>query len=122
MSDQLPDIIEELRGLMASQLRIKGKSLRAQVRRAGRLLPRAVRREAWFLIETAELAENPKLARMVDHARVAQAHQTVLHYLNSRDPARQRINNALNFLASIALVLIVVFAVVLYVLVQRGFI
>lgn len=70
---QLDPQIDIIRDLLASQLRIKGKSLDQQIKRAGRLLPRKVRAEAKFLVQANLLIQNPKLARMINEDRVGQA-------------------------------------------------
>lgn len=103
-------------------MRIKGSDLRRQVRRAGRLLPRKIRRDMRFILDSADLAENPKLSRMVDPTKVARAQANVITYLEGLDPRERMWTQILNITASVALALIVVFIVVLYVLVQRGFV
>lgn len=112
--------IAEISALMQSQLRIRGKSLHVQMRRAGRLLPRGVRRDIGFLLEAAALGQNPKLARMINPEKVAQAHRNAVSFLQGVDPVEQRKTAILRFLAAVAFPLIVLFALVLYVLVQRG--
>ncbi|MDG1116837.1 MAG: hypothetical protein P8N72_06895 [Flavimaricola sp.] len=47
--DELTQQIEEVRGLMAERLRLRGATLEDQVRRAKRLLPRTLVREAQYL-------------------------------------------------------------------------
>lgn len=122
MSTLPQDHFDELSALMISQLRIKGRNFPAQVRRAGRLLPRRIRRDAKHLIESAKITQNPKLARMVDPAKTETAYRNIKLYLEDIDPRERRITQALNLLASIAIVLIVTAALVAYVLVQRGYI
>ena len=111
-----------LSALMTSQLRVKGRDFPAQVRRAGRLLPRKVRRDARYLIDAAKIADNPKLAALVDRAKTERAYRNIKVYLEGVDPRERRITQVLNVLASIALGMIVVFVIVLYVLVQRGYV
>ena len=122
MDDGLNYKIAEISALMQSHLRIRGRSLRVQERRAGRLLPRAVRRDIRYLLDTAALGDNPKLARMINADKVARAHRNTVTYLQAIDAKERRKTALLNVTASIALGLIAVFVVVLYVLVQRGFV
>ncbi|PUB18697.1 hypothetical protein [Yoonia sediminilitoris] len=122
MARTLTTVVAEIRTLLEVKLRVKGRDLRTQVRRAGRRLPRKVRRDLKFLIETEKIAANPKLGRMVNDAKVAKAHASVVGYLEAINPREAMWNLILNITASIALALIVVFVVVLYLLVQRGLI
>ena len=103
-------------------MRVKGRDLRQQMRRAGRRLPRRQRRDLAYLIETEKIAQNPKLGRMVNDDKVAKAHANLVQYLNALNPREAMWNTVLHITASIALVLIVTFVIVVYVLVQRGFV
>ena len=114
--------VAEIRGLLETKLRVRGPSLAAQVRKSGRALPRAVRRDLAFMVQSADLVKNPKLARMVDPHRAERAHRNTVAYLNTVDAREQRITAVINVAASIALAVLVTAAVVLYVLVQRGFV
>ncbi|WP_342078542.1 hypothetical protein [Yoonia sp. SS1-5] len=122
MSAQLPTYIAEVRGLMESKMWIKGCDLRHQVRKAGRRLPRKIRRDMRHLIDASRLDANPKLARMVNDDQIKKAHANVVAYLERLDPREAMWTRILNIAASVALALIVVFVLVLYVLVQRGFV
>ena len=120
MENILDDSIAEIRALMETHLRVKGRDLPAQMRRAGRLLPRWVRVELQYLADSETLAQNPKLARMVNPLRVAQARQKVTGYLEGLDPNARLKDRALEIAGSIALGLLVTGAAVIFVLVQRG--
>lgn len=122
MGMSLQEMAEDVRAGLESKLRVRGRSLQAQIRRAGRLLPRYVRRDATYLAQGAELATNPKLAKMVDIAKARQAHRKVLAYLDTVDIAVQRRDAALQLAASIAFALLVTSGLVVFVLWQRGFI
>ncbi len=112
--------LAEIRGLLDTQLHVRGRTLDAQLRRAGRLLPAAVRREARFLVQAAGLVQNPKLARMIDMARVERAHARVVAYLQAVDPQKRRRDRLLNLLALNAFYILVVVIAVVAVLVWRG--
>lgn len=122
MSSQLSRHIAEIRELMEQKLWVKGRSLKVQTRKAGRRLPRKVRRDLRYLMDTAIIAENPKLGRMIDAARVDKAHANIVAHLQALNPREAMWTRVLNIAASVALALIVTFVVVLYVLVQRGFV
>ncbi len=122
MAQELAQKIAEIRELLEKQMRVKGRDLRQQMRRAGRRLPRRQRRDLAYLIETETIAQNPKLGRMVNDEKVAKAHANLVRYLEGLNPREAMWNNILNITASIALALIVTFVIVVYVLVQRGYV
>ncbi len=122
MAKTLQQMVDEVRAAMESRLRVRGKSLDAQVRKAGRRLPRRVRQDATYLAQGMAVAGNPKLLRMIDMAKARQAHRNVLAYLESVDFSAQRRNAALNMITSIAFALLVTGVLLLFVLWQRGFI
>lgn len=112
--------VDEVRNLMETQLRVRGKTLGQQVRRAGRLLPRAEQREAMYLAQAATVLAHPKLSRMVDESKAAKAHARLTQFLRSVDPKDRARGKFLGWLGSLAFGLIVVFVLVVIVLVQRG--
>lgn len=122
MAKTLQQMVDEVRAAMETQLRVRGKSLDAQIRKAGRLLPRRVRHDATYLAQGATLAENPKLSKMIDMAKAQKAHRSVLAYLDSVDIGAQRRDAALNLVASIAFALLVTGVLLVFVLWARGFI
>ena len=101
--DEMTPMIEEIRALLRQRLSIRGKTLDVQLRKARRLLPRAVRREAAFLAEAYTLTQNPKLARMVNAAQVHEARDQVIAHLQSVDPAERRKDRILGILGYLAL-------------------
>ncbi|WP_238111759.1 hypothetical protein [Yoonia sp. I 8.24] len=122
MVQMIEQNIAEIRALFESKLRVRGASLAVQLRKARRHLPRAVRRDVTYLVETAELSQNPKLVRMVDTARIARAHRNTVAFLENVDLREQRITGLINVVAAIALAILVTAALVIYVLVQRGYV
>jgi hypothetical protein len=116
----LQNQVDELRGLLDSQLRVRGRTLEAQVRKAGRRLPRRIRRDAHTVINATALMENPKLARMVDQEQVRTAAQNVIVHLQSIDPMDRFKGRVLGMLGAISAVLILTFVLVVYVSVKRG--
>jgi len=100
---QLDIWIDDVRTMLRARLSIRGKTLPAQIRKAGRLLPKAVRRDAASLAEAQTLMQNPKLARIVDTAKLEQAHQSVITYLETIDPKERRKDRLLGILGYLAL-------------------
>lgn len=115
-------IVDEISALLDDKLRVRGKTLAAQVRKAGRRLPRAVRRDATFIVQSMALTDNPKLARMVDHKKLQRARANIVRHLEGVNLSEQRRTAALNMVASIAFVILFTGILVLFVLVQRGFV
>lgn len=72
---------------IAHKLSIRGADLRAKMRKAGRRLPRRLRREGAYLIEAAQMEGHPKLSRQIDLPRVSRAYQEFDRYLDKIDPA-----------------------------------
>lgn len=81
---------ETLRKAMHSKLSIKGRSFAGAVRRAGRLLPGRIRRQADVIIKAQELGGHPKLMRMVDQKAVDAAFKDIKGYLAGIDPAERK--------------------------------
>jgi hypothetical protein len=112
--------VDEVRKLMETRLRVRGKTLDQQVRKAGRLLPRAERREATYLAQAATVLDHPKLSRMVDPMKVAAAHGRLTTFLKKIDPKDRAKGRVLNWLGSAVLVLIIGFIITVWVLVEHG--
>ena len=112
--------ITEIRSLFETQLRIRGRTLDQQIKRAGRLLPRKVRADAKFLAQANLLMQNPKLARMINSDRVAQAHLTVTTYLHSVDPKDRLKGRMLNVAGVIAFNGLLAAGLLIAILVWRG--
>lgn len=122
MAMTMQQMVDEVRAAMKDRLRVRGRSLDAQIRKAGRRLPRRIRHDATYLAQSVALVQNPKLARMVDMAKARQAHRNVMSHLESVDLAAQRRDAMLNLVASIAFALLVTVVLLVFVLWQRGFI
>ena len=114
--------VAEISALLEEKLRVRGPTLHAQLRKAGRSLPHGVRRDATFIAQSMTLLDNPKLARMVDKKRFTRAHSNVVRHLQNVNLSQQRTTAAINLIASIAFALLVTAVLVLFVLVQRGFV
>ena len=122
MAQTMQQMVDEVSAALRDKLRVRGRSLSGQIRKAGRSLPRGVRSDATYLAQSVALADNPKLARMIDMAKARRAHRNVLAHLDTIDLAAQRRNAALNLLASIMFALLATGVLLLFVLWARGFI
>ena len=115
---QMADRVAEL---MELRLRARGSGLAEKLARGGRALPRRVRAAAGTLAEAAQMAQNPKLLVQIDELRVAAAYDICLHYLGPLGRGARRKGAALDILATMAFSLVVVVALVIGVLVWRGY-
>ncbi|MDX5358489.1 MAG: hypothetical protein LPK12_12225 [Rhodobacterales bacterium] len=115
---QMADRVAEL---MEQRLKVGGTGLAAKLKRGGRRLPRKVRREAEYLAGVSELAQHPKVQMMLDDARIAQAYDTCIRYLNPIGARDRLIGGLLGVTGSIAFALLVVGGGLIAVLVWRGF-
>ncbi|WP_212525108.1 hypothetical protein [Actibacterium sp. MT2.3-13A] len=106
--------------LMEKRMGVGGRGLPAKLRRAGRRLPRHVRRDAGMIAEALHLARSPKLARQIDLARLEVAERRVAAYLRGYDRADRRKGAVLGLLGSLSFNLLAVGALVVAVLVWRG--
>lgn len=119
--DDILERTDDIGRLITERLGLRGRTLDRQVRRAGRLLPRAVAREARFLAQAAQIAPNPRLLRMIDPAQLDRAHRTVRDHLLTVNPRDRRVTRVLGIATVIVFNLLVVLALVLTVLVWRGY-
>lgn len=107
--------------LLETQLGVRGAGLEAKLQKAGRLLPRHVRREAAVLVAALKTQGNPRLARMVDGDRAVKSYKTCEKYLSGIDRTYRRRGQIISFLATNAFNMITVAALLIAVLVWRGF-
>lgn len=114
------DRLSQIHVLLGEKLGLAGPDLRGQVRRAGRRLPRRVRRDAEVLVRAETMARHPRFARLVDPREVARAERRLSHHLRSIDVAAQRRNRRLNRLATAGFYLLATFALVVTLLWWRG--
>lgn len=115
------EINAELDALMGERLGVGGNGFGAKVRRAGRLLPRHVRREARYLVQAGQMSAHPRLAPLVDPQRVAQAAETCRSYLTGIDAADRRWGIVVGRLSVIAFNWLLLAALVIALLTWRGY-
>lgn len=112
---------EEVRALIEERLGLKGRSLDQALRRAGRLLPRRVRRSGAYLVQAERAMGHPKLSRMIDEAKVEEAHKSLVSHLKTIDRTERRTTRILGALGVVSFNLIVLAAALIGVLMWRGF-
>ena len=81
---------DQLAGLMADKLRLRGATLADKLRRGKRVLPRKVREAAALVDRAAGLEGHPKLAVQIDGAAVQAAHDLCLRHLKGVNPWARR--------------------------------
>lgn len=115
------DRANEVAVLMKKQMAIGGSGLNLKLRRAGRMLPRHVRRDARVLADAAALSGNPKLQRFVDSTQVEKAHKNCVRYLNNFDKSKHRTDTLVSILSGVAAGLLIPAGLFVTVLVWRGY-
>lgn len=106
--------------LLESRLRVRGPSLAVLVRKAGRRLPRKVRRAARELASFEGLARHPKGIMMVNQTRAEAAYEICMSHLRPLGSKERLISAALNFAGTVALMLLVLGGVFLAIWTLRG--
>lgn len=91
-----------LAALMREKLGVGGRDLSAGQKRAGRMLPRWVRRDLTFLREQETMSGHPRLQAQVDTRRVRKVENRVRDYLGDIDPAERRKDRFLGIAAVVA--------------------
>ncbi len=117
---------EEVAVLMATRLggvrRGEAVDLDTMLRRRGGALPRNLYKKAVVLRDAESVTNVPKIARQTDFSAAAQAHADLVAYLKPFGRLTRMQERATNFAASVLFGLLVLGAVVIWVLVWRGFI
>lgn len=120
-SGSIGQMADRVAALMAEHLKVRGQGLPEKLRRGGRMLPRKVRAEASFLADACKQAENPHLRVRIDMARVTAAYDACVRHLIGLNRWQRRRIALLNFLASATFNLLILAALVITVLVWRGY-
>lgn len=115
------EMAENLAGVMARQLRLRGGSLADVTARAGRKLPRHLRAEAQAIIDAQTQAEHPKFAHRIDAKRLKKAQRKLVAYLDKQNPKAERRAEFLDRLAFIVFVVFVVILGVFFLMLSRGY-
>ncbi|WP_138422687.1 hypothetical protein [Maritimibacter alexandrii] len=113
---------ERLAKLMEERLDIRGDGLATKTRRAGRRIPRWVRRELDVLVEALERVDHPKLAQQVDYARIETGTRRAEGWLENVDAWDRRKSVLIHWLAGNAMNILIVIAITLALMGWRGLI
>lgn len=114
MAQELETLLAEKHGLSSGPL---SRRLTKGLRRA----PRAVKRAADGFVQAQIQMGNPKLMRLMDKAQVESQFQTLRDHLRAIDVADRRKGLVLSLLGSLSFNLIAVAAILVILLVWRGF-
>lgn len=123
--EDIRDMADEVARLMADRFgglrRGEYPRLAMMLRRRGAALPARLRKQAATLARADDLTAAPHIARQLDMAPVSRAHHMLTRHLRPLGKTGRWGNYALNFAASIALGLLVLGAMVIWIMVQRGY-
>lgn len=111
---------EALETQLHEKLGLRGKTLAARLRRAGRMLPKRLRAEGQYLVEAERKLAHPRLATQVDAARVKKAFGALEEHLKSIDAADRRRSRLIHWLAGLVFNLLILGALVLIALRWQG--
>lgn len=120
-ADRLAVTVAHLNTLLDEKLGLRKGSLGQRLRRAGRRLPAATRDDLRALAEAETLAGHPRLSQRLDPAGLERAYRDAAAYLQALDPAAARKTALLRLAGVIAGNLLLVAALLVAVLVWRGF-
>lgn len=112
---------DRVAALMEERLRVRGTGLAGKLRRGGRALPRKIRAEAELLAAAAEKAQVPKLLLQLDQERVAEAYDACVRYLRPLGRTARVRGYVMDLAAASGFAVVVTAALVVGVLVWRGF-
>ncbi|MTH64445.1 hypothetical protein [Paracoccus shanxieyensis] len=117
---------DEVAGLMAARFggakRGQQPDLEGVMRKRGGALPRKLRREAMFLVQADRMAGQPKLARQVDQDRLLRAHKALTAYLRPLGQGARLQGGFIRWASGVVLGLMVLAALVVWIMLQRGLI
>ena len=111
----------QIQALLENNLGLRGRDLPHLLGKSRHRLPRHVWRAASTVAEANTLAQNPKLAVTIDVTACSRTAETVMIHLRSIDPKDRRMGLILSVLGSVSFSVIAVFALLVAVLVWRGF-
>lgn len=124
--EDIRPMADEVASLLAARFgglrRGQQADLDGMLRKRGGALPRRLRREAQFLIRAERMAGQPKLARQVDFNRLERAHKALTGYLRPLGQGARLRGGVIGIAASVLLGLLLLGAVAVWVMLQRGLI
>jgi hypothetical protein len=119
---RITDATTRVKDLMQARLGLSAATLDDQLCKAGRSLPRRVRRAGAYLVQAEAMSGQPRLFRQIDAARLDRAERICRTYLQGIDPAERKKDKVLRLLAVVAFNFLLLAALVIAVLAWRGII
>ncbi len=113
---------EMLKDQLRAKYGLRGKTLEARLKNAGRLLPKSLHREGQIIVSAQQLTQHPKLAASIDYTRVNKAVESIANHLSGINPKDRRKGKLLSWLGGQAFNLIVIGCALITLLMWRGFI
>lgn len=117
----IQQMAERISALLTERMHIKGRDLGEKLHRAGRRLPRKVHHAAQALATAAEHSHNPKLLLQISEEDVAKNYDICHKHLGALSRGYRLRGVLLGLSASILFSLLAVVALLLGVMVWRGF-
>lgn len=100
-SQRFNDDIEAACGKLRNRLGARGRSLAAQLRRAGRLLPKPARQAGQRLVELQPMVAHPSLRRLVKRDEIKAALAELNDHLDKVSGAERRKDRQLGLAGSV---------------------
>ena len=123
--DDIRDMADEVSRLIAARFggarRGEHPPLHIMLRRRGGALPRRLRKQALALADADQLSAQPKIARQLDLAQLSRAYQALMAHLQPLGELSRWQGRATAFAASVAFGLLVLAAVVVWIMLKRGY-
>lgn len=117
----IQQMAERVSALLTERMQIKGRDLPDKLGSAGRRLPRKVRVAAQDLATALEQSFNPKLLLQIDEEKVASDYDICIKHLTALNKGHKLRGVLLGLSTSVLFSLVAVAALLLGVLVWRGF-
>ncbi|MDT1062889.1 hypothetical protein RM190_13505 [Paracoccus sp. CPCC 101403] len=122
--ENIRPMADEVAGLMAARFgglrRGHYADLESMMRKRGGALPRRLRREARLLVQADRVVGHPKLARQCDFQKLEHAHKALTHYLRPLGQVARFRGGVIGTVASVIMSLLLLGALVLWLMTQRG--
>ena len=114
-------MISVTRTMLRNKMGVRGPDLAGALAKAKNRMPRTVYAQAKLLAKAEPLAEHPKLRMTLDATALRTASERVQAFLKTIDLADQRKGRFLGALGALVFNLLLLLAILLTVLVWRGF-
>lgn len=113
---------EQIQTLLLGRMHIKSPTLEGQIHKAGRRLPRGIKKDARRVALAHQQALHPKLSRQIDYPAVENAADRVIEHLEAINPNDAIKDRILWGLGKISAVLIIAFIIAVWAAHSRGLI